>query len=114
MIPTPPPFGLILVSAVAAGWEAVSPSANGHAAVTAGTHYRPMLSAARHSEPGRAGALILRVWLEGSGADPRLRVRMIGRPDLDRDTQDTASASTIEETLAYVRDWLERFTVSGR
>ena len=73
-----------------------------------------MLSARRHSNPGRAGALILRVWLEGGSGDPQLRVRMIGRPDLDRDAQDTGSASTIEDTLAYVRDWLERFTVSGR
>jgi hypothetical protein len=56
----------------------------------------------------------MRVWLEGSSADPQLRVRMIGRPDLGWDAQDTGSASTIEETLAYVRDWLERFTISGQ
>jgi hypothetical protein len=62
----------------------------------------------------RAGALILRVWLEGGGDDPQLRVRMIGRSDLDWDAQDTQAAATIEETLAYVRTWLERFTVSGQ
>jgi len=56
----------------------------------------------------------MRVWLEGSSADPQLRVRMVGRPDLDWDAQDTGSASTIEETVAYVRDWLERFTISGQ
>ena len=56
----------------------------------------------------------MRVWLEGSSADPQLRVRMFGRPDLDWDAQDTGSASTIEETVAYVRDWLERFTISGQ
>jgi hypothetical protein len=84
----------------------------GHAAVTAGSHYRPMPSTARDRDPGRAGALILRIWLEGSGDDPQLRIRMIGRLDLDRDVQDTASASTIEQTLAYVRDWLERFVSS--
>lgn len=72
-----------------------------------------MLSARRYGDSGRAGALILRVWLEGSGGDPQLRVRMIGRPDLDG-AQDTQAASTIEETLAYVRTWLERFTVSGQ
>jgi hypothetical protein len=72
-----------------------------------------MPSARRHSGSERAGALILRVWLEGS-SDPQLRVRMLGQPDLDSHAQDTGSASTIEETLAYVRDWLERFTVSGR
>ena len=73
-----------------------------------------MLSAARHSEPSRAGVLILRVWVEGSGGDQQLRIRMVGRPDLERDGQDTASASTIEATLAYVRDWLEDFARSAR
>ena len=72
-----------------------------------------MPSTARHRDPGRAGALILRIWLEGSSDDPQLRVRMISRLDLDRDVQDTASASTIEQTLAYVRDWLERFVSSA-
>ena len=73
-----------------------------------------MLSGRRHNDPGRDGALILRVWLEGSTDDPQLRVRMIGRLDLSSDVQDTGSASTIEETLAYVRDWLDHFSVSGR
>lgn len=72
-----------------------------------------MLSAARHIEPSRAGVLILRVWVEGSGSDQQLRIRMVGRPDLGRDNQDTAAASTIEATLAYVRDWLELFASSA-
>jgi hypothetical protein len=72
-----------------------------------------MLSAARHIEPTRAGVLILRVWVEGSGGDQQLRIRMVGRPDLGRDAQDTASASTVEATLAYVRDWLELFAISA-
>ncbi len=72
-----------------------------------------MLSAARHGEPSRAGVLILRVWVEGSGGDQQLRIRMVGRPDLERDAQDTGSASTIEATLAYVRDWLELFAISA-
>jgi hypothetical protein len=84
-----------------------------HAAVTATVHDRLMLSATRHSEPSRAGVLILRVWMEGSGGDQQLRIRMVGRPDLERDAKDTASASTIEETLAYVRGWLERFASSA-
>ena len=73
-----------------------------------------MLNARRHSDPGPAGALILRVWLEGSSGDPQLRIRMISRLDLGWGAQDIGSAATIEETLAYVRDWLERFTVSGQ
>jgi hypothetical protein len=72
-----------------------------------------MLSAARHIEPTRAGVLILRVWVEGSGGDQQLRIRMVGRPDLGRDAQDTASASTVEATLAYLRDWLELFAISA-
>lgn len=72
-----------------------------------------MLSAARHSEPSRAGVLILRVWVEGSGSDRQLRIRMVGQLDLERDAQDTASASTIDATLAYVRDWLELFASSA-
>lgn len=72
-----------------------------------------MLSAARrHSEPARAGVLILRAWLE-DGRAGQLRVRMVGRPDLERDAQDTASASTVEEALDYIRGWLERFAASG-
>jgi hypothetical protein len=69
-----------------------------------------MLSAVRHSEPGRAGVLILRVWVEASGA---LRIRLVGRTDLETGDLDTASASTPEEALAYVRAWLERFA-AGR
>ena len=68
-----------------------------------------MLSAARHGEPNRAGILILRVWLEASGA---LRIRMVSRTDVEAADLETASA-TVEETLAYVRAWLERFATSG-
>lgn len=81
--------------------------------MTAAAHDRSMLSGAQNHEPGRAGVLILRAWMEGSGGDQQLRVRMISRPDLDRDAEDSVSASTIQETLAYVRDWLERFAISA-
>ena len=56
--------------------------------------------------------LILRVWFEDSRADPQLRIRMIGRADLDQNAQDSKSASTTEEALAYVRDWLDAFAGS--
>jgi hypothetical protein len=72
-----------------------------------------MLGAEQHSQRGVAGVLILRVWLEGS-SDPQLRIRMVGRQDLARNDQDCATASTIEETLAYISDWLQRFAMSGR
>ena len=73
-----------------------------------------MLSARRRSGQGKAGVLILRVWFEGSRADPQLRIRMIGRADLDQSTQDSVPASTTGEALAYVRDWLDAFVSSAR
>lgn len=57
---------------------------------------------------GTAGTLILRVWLEDH-ADPKLRIRLVGRLNLESDDQDTMATASIDETTAYVRDWLERF-----
>jgi hypothetical protein len=37
---------------------------------------------------------------------------MIGRLNLGVDNQDTAAAATVEEAVAYVRAWLERFAAS--
>ena len=59
--------------------------------------------------PARAGALLLRVWLEDSG-DPELRIRLVGRLNLEAHDHDSVAATSIDETLAYVRSWLERFT----
>jgi hypothetical protein len=73
-----------------------------------------MPEAPDRSEPRRVGALVLRVWLEGTAEDPRLRIRLVGREDVTRDVADTATASTIEDALAHVRDWLERFCSSAR
>jgi hypothetical protein len=84
-----------------------------HAAVTAGAYDRPVLTKGRQSERGRTGALLLRVWLEGGSREPQLRIRIVSRHDLAGDAEDTASASTIEEALVYVRDWLERFAASA-
>lgn len=61
----------------------------------------------------RAGALIVRVWLEES-ADPKLRIRMVGRLDLEADEQVTAVAGDIDEMLGHIRGWLERFADPGR
>jgi hypothetical protein len=72
-----------------------------------------VLSRGQPSEPGRTGALLIRVWLEGGSRAPQLRIRIVSRHDLAGDADATASASTIEEALAYVRDWLERFARSG-
>jgi hypothetical protein len=72
-----------------------------------------VLSTGRPNEPGRTGALLIRVWLEGGCSEPQLRIRIVSRQDLAGDGDATASASTIEDALAYVRDWLARFAASG-
>jgi hypothetical protein len=80
-----------------------------HAAVTARAHYGRMRSGP-DDQAGRAGVLILRVWLE-EGGDSRLRIRLVGSPNLDdHDDYDAVAASSVEDALAYVRHWLERFT----
>jgi hypothetical protein len=58
--------------------------------------------------PEKAGVFIVRVWLEES-ADPKLRIRMVGRLDLEVDDQVTAAAADIDEMLAHIRSWFERF-----
>jgi hypothetical protein len=73
-----------------------------------------MLSASRRSGQGKAGVLILRVWFEGNGVDPQLRIRMIARSDLDQNAQDSKSASTTDGALACVREWLEAFASSAQ
>lgn len=60
-------------------------------------------------EPTKAGALVLRAWIEGPPDDQQLRVRLIGRVDVIRDVEETAAASTVDDVLSYVRDWLTRF-----
>ena len=57
--------------------------------------------------------MLIRVWLEGGGGEPQLRIRIVSRRDLAGDADATASAATIEEALVYIRGWLERFPVSG-
>jgi hypothetical protein len=73
-----------------------------------------MLGTERHNQAEAAGVLIIRVWQEGSCANPQLRVRMVGQQSLARNVHDTVTASTIEETLAHVGDWLRRFATSTR
>ena len=81
--------------------------------MTAGAYDRQVLSTGRQSGPGRTGVLLLRVWLEGGNCEPQLRIRIVSRHDLARDAEATASASTIEDALVYIRDWLERLAMPG-
>lgn len=66
------------------------------------------MSTGPNGPPRKAGALIIRLWLEESG-DPKLRIRMVGRLDLEVDEQVTAAAADIDEVLDQIRGWLERF-----
>jgi hypothetical protein len=84
-----------------------------HASVTACPHYEWMSEAPDGSPPRKAGALVLRVWLEGTADDPRLRIRLVGRQDVTRDVRDIAAASTIDDALDHVRMWLDRFRASA-
>lgn len=81
-----------------------------HATVTPGVHYAQMRKTQDSPAPDRIGVLVLRAWLEGPADDPQLRIRLVSRDDVARDAEDTASASTAEDALAYVRDWLARFS----
>jgi len=71
------------------------------------------VSTSPRDPPERAGALIVRVWLEESG-DPKLRIRMVGQLDLAADDRVTAVTADIDEMLAHIRDWLERFADPSR
>ena len=95
----------------------IAPSGLNHAAdgghyalVTVYAHDSMMRNVPDRPESGRVGALVIRVWLEGTADDPQLRIRLIGRQDVTRDVEETASASTIEGALAPIRDWLEQFS----
>jgi hypothetical protein len=81
--------------------------------VTPGAHYAQMPMTPHSPDPDRVGVLVLRAWLEGTARDPQLRIRLVGRDDVTRDAEDTASASTIEDALAYVRDWLAQFSAAA-
>jgi hypothetical protein len=73
-----------------------------------------MLGTERRNPPEATGVLIIRVWKEGSTANPQLRVRMVGHQGPGWNGQDTVTASTIEDTLTYVGDWLQCFVAFGR
>jgi len=82
-----------------------------HAAVTMSAHRIAMDYAPDDPDPGRVGAIVLRVWREGSASDAQLRIRLIGRGDVAQDVEDVAWASTIEDALARIRAWLEQFAL---
>ncbi len=82
------------------------------AMVTAGVHDAQMPNRLDSPEPEKVGALVLRAWVEGTPNHPQLRVRLVGRTDVTRDAEETAAASTVEDALTFVREWLTRFLAS--
>jgi hypothetical protein len=57
----------------------------------------------------RAGVMIVRIWLE-EGDESGLRARLTESSDLASAEQTTHAASTVDEVVELVRDWLERFS----
>lgn len=60
------------------------------------------------TRPGLVGTLLLRVWMEND-TEGSLRIRLVGRSDVESDEEELACASTVEESVALTRSWLRRF-----
>lgn len=60
------------------------------------------------TRPGVVGLLILRVWMEDDD-EASLRVRLVGRSDIERDVVETTAAATVDVATHLTRAWLERF-----
>jgi len=58
----------------------------------------------------RTGCIVVRVWVEG---DAVARARITASADLSSEMQTVATASGIDEIVANVRAWLERFLAAG-
>jgi hypothetical protein len=54
----------------------------------------------------RTGCIVVRVWVEG---DAVARARITASADLSSEMQTVATASGVDEIVAAVRAWLERF-----
>ena len=59
-------------------------------------------------DPPVTGVLVLRAWLEGDSEDS-LRIRIVGRADVERDAEEEMTAATVDEAARQVRAWLHRF-----
>jgi hypothetical protein len=58
----------------------------------------------------RTGVLVVRVWVEG---DAPPRARLTATDDLAAPAQEEFAASGVDEIVATVRGWLERFVQPG-
>jgi hypothetical protein len=63
-------------------------------------------------EPDRSAALLIRVWLEGSGGTEVLRARLTSIDTTGAESDDAnptvALASTVSGVMDAVRDWLDQ------
>ena len=58
--------------------------------------------------PGRTGVLIIRLWVE-DGLGQNVRARIIQSMDITAEEPAATSASTVEDILRKVRDWMDAF-----
>lgn len=54
-----------------------------------------------------SAVLVIRLWLEGEGAERRVVARLTGYLDVDSEETSSAVVGTIDELTAAVRTWAE-------
>ena len=58
--------------------------------------------------PGRTGVLIIRLWVEDSHGQ-NVRARIIQSMDITAEEPVATSASTVEDVIRKVRQWMDAF-----
>jgi hypothetical protein len=58
--------------------------------------------------PGRTGVLIIRLWVEDSRGQ-NVRARIIQSMDITAEEPVATSASTVEDIVRKVREWMDAF-----
>ena len=59
----------------------------------------------------RTGVLIVRVWVEPACGD--VRARITETLDVERGQESTRVAAGVDQILAAIRDWLDRFVAAA-
>ena len=67
-----------------------------------------MIPVAMATDVGRAGVMIVRIWVE-DGHEQSLRARLTESSDLSSPEQTTRAASSVDEVVQIVRRWAEQF-----
>jgi hypothetical protein len=56
--------------------------------------------------------LVLRIWLEGTDADARVRIRLTGRGDVTRAVETSKVVGSVGDAASQVRAWLDDYVSS--